>query len=181
MKLRTLSASVTAGLALLALAGVADAKLTKSGDARIAFTAVGPAGLKFEGVTKDVSINDDGTTVTIVVPLANLATGIDLRDRHMKDKYLEVAKFPTAELAVPKASLKLDGGEGDAQGTFKLHGVSKPVSFHYNLTKSGDKAWTVEGKAKVNMKEHGVEVPNYLGVTVKPEVDVVAKFEAKDG
>ncbi len=51
-----------------------------------------------------MTVTDDGTTVTVTVPLNRLSTGIALRDQNV-DKALAVATYPTATLAVPGASL----------------------------------------------------------------------------
>jgi hypothetical protein len=32
----------------------------------------------------------------------------------------------------------------------------------------------------LNMNDFGIQVPSYLGVTVKPDVDVAAQFEVTD-
>ena len=34
----------------------------------------------------------------VVIPLTTLTSGIDVRDEHMKNKYLEVQKYPDAEI-----------------------------------------------------------------------------------
>jgi polyisoprenoid-binding protein YceI len=154
------------------------AALTAPRDARVAFEAAGPAGMKIEGVTSDLKIEDAGESVTIDVPLANLATGIALRDRHMKEKYLEVQKFPSATLIVARSALKFPAGarvEADAPATFKLHGQTHPVTVHYEAKPDGD-GLLVNGKIHVRMDDYGIAVPSYLGVTVKPDVDVQATF-----
>lgn len=170
------------GAALLALASftlVAAAKLQKTGSSEAGFKAAGPAGLSIEGRTSDVAVADDGTTVTITVTLSSIKTGLDLRDKHTRE-HLETDKHPTAELKVPRASLKLPGGgEGDAKGTMKIHGQTKDVTFHYVAKQSGD-TYDVKGKTRVNINEYGIKTPTYMGVGVKPDVDVFANFQAKD-
>lgn len=159
-------------------ASVALAGWTKSGEASAGFTGTGPAGFKIEGKTKLVEVKDDGTNFTVTVGLKDLDTGISLRDSHMRDKYIEIAKFPDATLVVPTASLKESGDEAEGQGTFTVHGVSKPVTFKY---KASCKAGTcdVEGTAGVNIKEHGINVPSYMGITVKPDITVKVAFQVK--
>ncbi len=157
---------------------VAQAKLAGSGG-DVQFSASGPGGLKIVGTTKELAVKDDGTTVTVVVPLGNLDTGIGLRNKHMREKYLEVAKYPNAELTVPRAALKLAEGAGTAAGTMKIHGQSHPVTFAYSAKKSGS-GYAVDGSVHLDMHDYGIEVPSYLGVTVKPEIDVVARFSAAD-
>lgn len=155
----------------------------KSAGASVSFTAVGPAGMKIVGNTSELAVADDAKKITIAVPLAGIKTGIDLRDRHMREKYLQVDQFPRAELEVTRASLNLpsDGANaaGTGQGTMKIHGRSKPVSFKYTAKRAGA-SYEVTGSVQVNVKDYGIEIPSYMGVTVKPDVDVSVKFTAKD-
>ena len=172
---------ITSGLVavgMLAALGVAEAKLAGNGG-DVQFTAVGPGGLKIVGTTKEISVKDDGSTVTVVVPLANLDTGIALRNKHMREKYMEVDKFPTAELSVPRSALKFADGSGSAAGTMKIHGQTRNVTFNYTAKKGGG-GFAVDGSVRLNIKDYGIDVPSYMGVTVKPEVDVAAKFQAAD-
>jgi polyisoprenoid-binding protein YceI len=172
---KTLSA-LTLSLVALASVGVAQAKLAGSGG-EVSFTATGPAGLKIVGTTSQIAIKEDGANVVVSVPLSSVDTGIALRNKHMKEKYLEVDKYPNAELTVARSAVK--EGSGSAQGTMKIHGQSKPVTFNYNAKKAGE-GFAVDGTVHININEYGVEVPSYLGVTVKPGVDIAVKFSATD-
>jgi polyisoprenoid-binding protein YceI len=171
-----------AAAAFVFVPGDAGAQL-KSAGASVSFTAVGPAGMKINGTTSELAVKDDAQKITVTVPLANLKTGIDLRDKHMREKYLQVAQFPNAELEVSRASLNLpaDGSNaaGSGQGTMKIHGKSKPVTFKYTAKRAGT-TYEVSGNVQVNVKDYGIEIPSYMGVTVKPDVDVAVKFTAKD-
>src|SRR5579863_3203967 len=89
------------------LGAVAHATLSGATDSHVSFAASGPAGMSIEGTTSELTVADQGDNIVITVPLANLTTGISLRDRHMRDKYLEVQKFPTATLTVARSALKL--------------------------------------------------------------------------
>jgi polyisoprenoid-binding protein YceI len=177
--------SFVGGTALLAIATfslVAAAKLTKEGASTAGFHAKGPAGLKIDGKTSDLSVADDGTTVTITVPLGNIDTGIGLRNDHMR-KALETSSFPNAELKVARGALKVPaaGAEssGDAKGTLKIHGQTKEVTFHYKA-KSEGAVISIDGSTTIDMTQFGIKTPSYLGVGVKPDVEVFASFKAKD-
>ncbi|MDP2339645.1 MAG: YceI family protein [Deltaproteobacteria bacterium] len=153
-----------------------------AGVAEAVFHGSGPGGFKIEGKSQKLDVKDDGTSITVSVDLTGLATGITLRDRHMRDKYLEVAKFPLATLVVPVASLKVPATgaiEGDAKGQFTLHGVTKELPFHYKGTCKADGLCMVDGTLDMNMNEFGVNVPSYLGVTVKPNISTSVHFLAK--
>jgi polyisoprenoid-binding protein YceI len=163
----------------LASASAAYGALSDPRDARVAFQAIGPAGMKIDGVTTELSVVEKDGNVVVDVPLGNVTTGIALRDRHMKEKYLDVAKYPSATLVVARSALKTPGVgakiSADVPGALTLHGQSKPVTIHYAAT--GDSSgFAVEGAFHIRMDEFGIAAPTYLGVSVKPDVDVTARF-----
>jgi polyisoprenoid-binding protein YceI len=145
----------------------------------VTFTCTGPGGLRIEGKGTEMQVSDRADALVVTVPLAKISTGIDLRDGHMHGKYLESAKYPTAELVVPRAGLKFpaDGAtvNASAPGTMTLHGQSKPVNFHYKATRQG-KTYAVQGEVHVDMRDYGIATPSYLGITVKPQVEVAVTF-----
>lgn len=171
------------GIAALTVASTAAAALGHASNAAVSFIATGPGGLKIEGKTSDLSVNEENGKVHFVVPIARLDTGIDLRNRHMREKYLEVGKYPNAELVVDRSAIKFpsDGAEssGTANGTMTIHGQSKPVAVAYKAKRAGSN-YDISGSLRVNIKEYGVEVPSYLGVTVKPDVDVNVAARVQD-
>jgi polyisoprenoid-binding protein YceI len=181
----TLHGSLRAVLtASLVLAATAFAGWTKTGEGVASFKGVGPAGFKIEGKTKSVDVKDDGKAITVTVGLKDLETGIDLRDKHMREKYIDVEKYPEATLVVPLDQVKWpeDGksGEGEAKGTFGMHGKTKEISFKYKISNTGG-TYAIDGEAPVNFKEFDINVPSYMGITVKPDITVFAKFNAKKG
>jgi polyisoprenoid-binding protein YceI len=175
--------SLLGGAALLAVATfslVAAAKLSKTGSSTTTFKVAGPAGLNINGTTADMNIADDGTTVTITVPLNNVDTGIGLRNDHTK-KALDTATYPNATLTVARAALNFPAAgadsSGDAKGSLSLHGKSKDVTFHYAAKNAGGTI-SVNGSTHINMNDFGITPPSYLGVSVKPDVDIVTAFQA---
>jgi polyisoprenoid-binding protein YceI len=171
-------------LALLAVGGVAAAQgLSRAGPAKVSFTGKGPAGFKLVGTTEELKLADDGKSFTLTVPLDTLRTGIDLRDRHMREKYLETGKYPHAVLVVPRGAISLPAAgqskEGTARGTLTLHGKSKEVPFTYKVQRTGD-TYQVTGALPVNYRDYGISVPSYLGVTVKPDIAVDVAFGVKE-
>ena len=165
------------------VAVTADAKLARTGTPQVAFHASGPAGMKIVGTTSDLDVDDQGQKIVVRVPLRNLTTGISLRDDHMRNKYLQVGSYPNAELTVDRSALRLPAGDGttsgDANGTMSIHGRTRNVSFHYTVAKGGG-SLHVGGTTKIDIKDYGIDVPSYLGVTVKPDVDVEVLFTATE-
>jgi polyisoprenoid-binding protein YceI len=171
--------TLSALLVLPALSALA--AVEKKGESSAAFTGKGPAGFKLEGKTQELKLQDDGQVLKVIVPLANLKTGIDLRDRHLREKYLEVQKYPDAVLEVPWASLQLpeDGKStsGKGKGKMTLHGKTKEVSFSYTVQRSGN-TYQVTGNTPLNVKDFDITIPSYMGVTVKPDIETVVSFTA---
>ena len=172
------------GLAILgmALSAPASATLGNQGESKVVFKATGPAGLSFEGKSNMVSVKDNGGTIVFTAKLDTFATGIELRDRHMKEKYLETGKYPDAILEVEKGKIQFPAGNSvssSADGKLTLHGVTHPVKVTYRADGDGKHA-KVDGSMRVNMKDFKIDVPNYLGVTVKPNVDVDVKLGIVD-
>jgi len=160
----------------------APAQLSEAGSPTIKFIAIGPAGMHIEGKTSELKVLDKNQTISVSVPLARLETGIGLRDTHMREKYLEVQKHPTAELKVARAVLTFPAANAaasaDATGDLTLHGVTKPVKFHYEVKHGAD--YAVASKMHVNMNDFNITVPSYLGVSVKPDVDIDVSFHVVD-
>ena len=144
---------------------------------------MGPGGLKIRGTTPELSVSEGDGKVTVKVPLAKLTTGISLRDRHMREKYLEVGKYPDAVAVVPRSGLEFPAKgatvKSKVNGTMAIHGVSQPVKLKYTATNNNG-AIAVDGSCKLDMREFGINVPTYLGVGVDPKVDVDVKFEVVD-
>lgn len=168
---------------LMTVAFVADAKLARTGTPSVAFHATGPVGFKLVGTTSDLDVDDRGAQIVIKVPLQNLKTGIALRDRHMRDKYLEVSTYPNAELTVDRGTLHFPTGNdpvsGDATGVMAIHGKTKSTTFHYSIGRSGNTLHVV-GTARLDIRDYGISIPSYLGVTVKPDIDVEVRFDAAE-
>jgi YceI-like domain len=161
----------------------ASAKLSNPGNAEVSFTALGPAGMKIVGTENEVKVLENGPAIVVSVPLVKLQTGISIRDEHMR-KYLQTEQFPMGELEVSRASLKIPAAgqsvTADAVGTMKLHGKTKPTAFHYTVSRDGSHMKVV-GTTHVNMGDFGISVPSYLGITVKPDVEITTRFEITDG
>ena len=150
-----------------------------AGTPSVGFTAVGPGGLKINGSADNLSAIDQGDKVVFKSSLKDVKTGIALRDKHTK-KYLGTEEWPDASLTVDKSAIKLpeDGKKtsGTAPGKFRLHGVNRDVKVNYSAERHGSD-YAVEGHFSVNIEDHKIEKPCYLGVCVDSNVKVDAKFK----
>lgn len=181
LRLKVLQRVLLLGL-FLGAPGVASATgFTLQGASKVSFTWKGPAGFKLVGTTEKLSLQDDGQSLTLTVPLDSLDTGIELRNRHMKEKHLETARFPQAVLVVKRSELLVPAqGEtksGQAKGKLTLHGETREVVLQYRAERADARTTKVTSQVKLNFKDFGVTVPSYMGITVKPDIDIDVAFE----
>ena len=132
---------------------------------RIKGESTGPRG--------SIEITDLKAQGEFTLPLANLNTGIEMRDEHMKQKYLEVAKNPDAVLKITNLTLTSaeKGQDVPFSGTLTLHGTTKNVDGHVNYqTASGTKK--THADFKIRLSDFGIAIPAYAGLKVADEVQV---------
>jgi hypothetical protein len=159
----------------------------KDVDGKTEFSAVGkPAMIKIngrgQGPEGDLSFSADQITGTLKVHLDHLTTDIDLRDDHMKNKYLEVKKYPTAEITfkefkVPTKIETLPKTDTDVKfsGEFTMHGKTKPIHGTAKIRKVNQ---AISGEAEFNIQimEYLETLPSYMGLKVAENVKVLVKL-----
>lgn len=140
----------------------------------VAAVTLSPVG-NFKAKTNDVKgeaifKGDEVKAENIVVELKDLKTGLEMRDRHAKDKYLEVEKYPQAVL------IKGEGKAGVGKGLLRLHGKEAEIKGTFEI-----KEKTLIAKFPIHLKDFGIEGINYKGVGVEDEVKVEITVPAKEG
>lgn len=86
-------ATTLAAIAALVVAFPLAAKLKVHGEHSVSVHCSGPAGLAFDAKGKDLRVNDSGATLEVVVGVNDFDSGISLRDKHMKEKYLDAPEI----------------------------------------------------------------------------------------
>jgi polyisoprenoid-binding protein YceI len=106
------------------------------------------------------------------VDLRTLKTGIGMRDRHMRDNYLEVANGPDFEKAtIENIQIEKLDGKTTFNGTLVLHGERRPVTGSATLERR-DGGYTVQAEFPVRVSEYKIPKPTYLGVGVQDELKI---------
>ena len=135
-----------------------------------------------------------GLKASFALDLASLKTGIDKRDEHMRDNFLETAKYPKAMLTIDKVTkasdnMLMDGKTltVDAEGTLSLHGVKNAVQLKDITITYFDESEATKGKMpgdlliinggfSLNLPDYNIEVPQFiflkLAETIKVSVDL---------
>lgn len=133
--------------------------------------------IKGTGPSGDLVFKDKKLTGLLAVDLSDLKTGVDMRDRHMKEKYLEVEKYKTATLNVKEVSLpenwnpktKLD--KTKFNGELTLHGEKKDIEGTFDYKPSGDEA-EVTATFDVIISDHKIDTPEFLKIKVTDKVEM---------
>lgn len=159
-------------------------------DSKIEFLAIGkPSLLKINGVsgkaTGLLEISKNIVTGLLIVPLKEITTGISLRDEHMKEKYLEIEKYPEATLKISELKMEKDfftenGSQKNVpfKGNLKIHGVEREIQGTADF-ESNDKIILVNAKTSTNITAHQIEIPSYLGIKVADLVEIKTEFRIK--
>jgi len=173
---------------LLSLSSVSFAEtLTVSGKSE--FIATGKPGfIKIDGLGSGLtgSLKVTGKLVSgeASFPLSTLDTGVGLRDRHLKNEFLHIEKYPEAQLTVDKVALnKSPVVDGFSQakvpftGILKVHGVSHPVTGTIDVSTIGG-ITTGDAQFGIKISDFGFPKPEFLGMTVNDDVKVKVHLEA---
>jgi polyisoprenoid-binding protein YceI len=152
-----------------------------------------------DGTTNDVtgSINADlanpaSSSVTIEVNLNTLDTGNGLRNRHLRERYVQTGKYPTAtfksvSVAAPSGAVSPNQPfELSVTGDFTMHGVTKRITSPVRVTVVPESEITRNARGpgdwihatttfKLKLSEFGIDVPDgFVDDALDAKVDVFA-------
>lgn len=184
----------SAALALAALvfavtAGAAEPWTLTSGEVRVRCRLT--VGGSFDAVTSQISgvfqlenAGAPGVVGQVRVRLDSLDTGIGLRNRHLRETYLEVdrgeafreAVLTEVEFAAPLPPDARDHETG-FRGLLSLHGMERRVEGEARLRRRGGRL-RVEAEFPLSLAEFAIPPPRYLGVGVRDEVRITVAFDA---
>lgn len=159
---------------------------------------VGQVRFEAQGRPKLITINGDGKGVRgsltqegdqmkgeLEFDLGSLETHLALRDRHMKEKYLQVQDHPVAKLteiqitipATFKTEKKAAGVPFTAMLT--LHGEKKPVKDGKVNLEEKDGKVEIKAEFPLKLSEHKIDIPSFAGVTVAEDIKVFVATAAE--
>ncbi len=168
---------------LLALSSSAFASLaiTKSD---IKFTATGrPSFIKASGEVplgdSTFNIGEDFIEGSAIVKLDKLNSGIDLRDEHLKGKYLETQKYPLAKLTISKQKISPTDERQILKAVLELHGQKKEIDLETRISRDSSQI-SMENSFEIQLSDFGIELPSFQGVTAANKVKLNVKTQFKD-
>jgi polyisoprenoid-binding protein YceI len=121
----------------------------------------------FEGRTRAVTgwieLDLPGTmSWHIEVDLADLDTGIGLRNRHMRENHLHTDEFPTAVFEGEQVADVVIESEVALAGGVTLHGVTVERTIEVHLTQLPDGDLTASAEFGISLADHEIPRPGFL-------------------
>ncbi len=154
------------------------------------FTAIGrPAALKIVGhgvgPTGQLALAPEGSDYLLSgaldLDLDSFDTGIEMRDKHMKEKYLETSKNKKATLKFTGAHLAKEilekNGEVTVPAFLLLHGIEKPVEVKTAFVQDSNGELKTTSSFQIKISDYGIQIPSFSGLTVADQIQI--KIEMK--
>ena len=164
-------------------------QVSKSGKNLVKFISDAPVE-NFEGVTQQIDgyIYWEGDSLTrnselyFEVDLNTLDTGIGLRNRHMRENYLETDKFPLAYYKGKIASAARKDEKTyrvNTHGTMTIHGVEKPLSIEGTLIDEGNGTFRIQTAFEVKLSDFQIKIPKLMFFKIDERMQVKLDFQVE--
>ncbi len=148
----------------------------------------------FEGVTdridgyvlwkgEDSLVNADfaSSQFYFEVELDGLDTGIGLRNRHMRERYLETKKFPFTHYSGSVLSVKKiepDTYKISTRGVFYIHNVEKEINIEGTAREIGGD-FEVSCAFELKLSDFDIEIPKLMFLKIDEVIKVELDFHLK--
>ncbi len=144
----------------------------------------------FEGVTDKIDgylfWNEEDTLATgeiyMEVDLNSVDTGIGLRNRHMRENYLETDRFPITYFKgkIIRMSNEPDGSTRlVADGVMFIHGIEKEKSVEAFLHPEGD-GFKIMANFSIALPDYQIEVPQLMFLKINENIALELEFYVKE-
>lgn len=112
------------------------------------------------------------------VDLAAIDTGIGLRNKHMRNKYLETDTYPYATYngSITQVDATSDTTWNiQTAGTMTIHGVEQQVEVSGTVTETAD-GYAVDSEFELNISDYDIKQPQFLLVKMNKVVSLSIRF-----
>lgn len=116
------------------------------------------------------------------VDLRTIDTGIGLRNRHMREDYLETDKYPMTSFKgkIIKADKASDGKLNVvAEGNMSIHGVTRPITIRGTLTPSQAGGYRVQSNFEVKLPDYNIPIPQLMFLKISEVMKLNLDFFTK--
>ncbi len=140
----------------------------------------------FEGVTDNIdgymyykSLDDlTDNQLYFEVDLTTLDTGIDLRNRHMRDNYLETEKyrFTFFEGKIDELNVVNDNEFNVVvSGSLFIHGVTNEIEVS-GIMKRNENGFLIDTQFPVALSDYKIDIPQLMFMKIDEEMKLELKF-----
>ena len=115
------------------------------------------------------------------VNLNSLDTGIGLRNRHMRENYLETDKYPlTYYKGKIVDSTKINDSEFSvtSDGKISIHGVEKPLTVQAKIYKHDDQ-FRIKSQFDVKLSDFNIKIPSIMFYKINEDISLKLNFYIK--
>jgi len=164
--MKVLMYSVIGIITLLFNLNIVQAQSYMSEDGYVEFVSTAPL-LEFKGKSDHLTglIDLDENIIDFYVDLNTIDTGVERRNRDMRNTYLETEKFPFAEFTGDLlSSFNPENREKQdvrSSGKFKIHGVEREIEVVGTLEPTND-GIKLEASWTVLLEDHNIDRPGIL-------------------
>jgi polyisoprenoid-binding protein YceI len=130
-------------------------------------------------------INLSDSRVDFYLDLSTLSTGVELRDEHMQEEFLETAKYPFAQfsgkLVTPFDTTSSDTQKVKVKGDFKLHGISRNIEVIGEMVKKGHQLF-IHANWQLDLPDYNIKIPQvlFMKVSQTQKLSITARMEEKE-
>jgi len=143
----------------------------------------------FEGVTDKIDgyIYWQGEDLTseseiyLEVDLNALDTGIGLRNRHMRENYLETDKFPITYFQgkIASSTKKTEDVQVlNSEGSIFIHGIKRPLKVEGTMTKAGE-GYRIQAEFIVKLSDFEIQIPSIMFYKIDEDMQLILDFYIK--
>ncbi len=144
----------------------------------------------FEGVTNQIDgyMYWEGESLTnksqlyFEVNLDALDTGIGLRNRHMKENYLETFRYPYAQFngkIIKEDAESNNKSKVTVDGEMFIHGVAKKLTISGTIEKNKP-SYRIQSEFTIKLSDYKIEVPSLMFMRISEEIKLVLDFFIKE-
>jgi len=130
-------------------------------------------------------VNLADSSVDFYLDLSTLSTGVELRDEHMQEEFLETNKYPFAQfsgkLISPFDPTLSDTQQVKVKGEFKLHGVTRTIIVRGKMAEKNNHLY-VSANWKLQLPDYKIKVPQvlFMKVSKTQKLSIRAMLDEKD-
>lgn len=116
------------------------------------------------------------------VDLNTIDTGIGLRNRHMRENYLETDKYRYASYKGELSNVKKISDntyEVEVKGSMSIHGVTRGQTVKGKIIKT-DNGLRIQSQFNINLLDHNIEIPKFMFLKISEIMDMHLDFFMKE-